>query len=71
MLLHRLVGYAFVPNPDNKPFCMHLNDDRSNFLPENLKWGTSGENMKGTIKRRPDTMEQKYLSYVAKGYIKG
>ena len=71
MLLHRLVGYAFIPNPDNKPFCMHLNDDRSNFLPENLKWGTARENMKGTLKRRPDTMEQKYLTCVNKGYIKG
>jgi hypothetical protein len=50
---------------------MHLNDDRSNFLPENLKWGTPRENQQGTIKKRPDTMEQKYLSYVAKGYIKG
>ena len=71
MLLHRLVAYAFVPNPDNKPLCMHLNDDRSNFFPENLKWGTASENQKGSIKRRPDTMEQKYLNCVSKGYIKG
>ena len=71
MSFHRLVGYAFVPNPDNKPIVMHMNDDRSNFFPENLKWGTQRENMKGTIQRRPDTMEQKYLNCVAKGYIKG
>tara|TARA_R100001143_G_C3312975_1_gene111048 strand:+ start:139 stop:798 length:660 start_codon:yes stop_codon:yes gene_type:complete len=71
LLLHRIVGYAWVPNPHNKPLCMHLNDDRTNCLPENLKWGTARENNKGTIKRRPDTMEQKYLNCVMKGYIKG
>jgi len=71
MRLHRVVAYAWIPNPDNKPLVLHLNDDRSNFLPENLKWGTQRENAKGTIKRRPDTMEQKYLNCVMKGYIKG
>ena len=71
LLLHRAVGYAWLPNPHNKPLVMHINDDRSNFLPENLKWGTKRENAKGTIQRRPDTMEQKYLNCVMKGYIKG
>ena len=71
LLFHRVIGYAWLPNPKNKPIVMHINDDRSNFLPENLKWGTHRENAKGSIKRRPDTMEQKYLNCVAKGYIKG
>ena len=50
---------------------MHINDDRTNYLIENLMWGTQGENMKGAPKRRPDTMEQKYLNLVNRGIIKG
>jgi len=69
--LHRLVGLAFVPNPDNKPYVLHKNDDSTNYLHENLKWGTQGENMKGKIRRRPDTMEQKYLNLIDQGIIKG
>ncbi len=69
--LHRLVALAFIPNPDNKPFVLHINDDTTNYLRENLMWGTPGENSKGIIRRRPDTMEQKYLSLVNKGIIKG
>jgi len=71
LLMHRGVALAWVPNPDNKPFVMHLNDDSTNFLPENLKWGTASENNTDKIMRRPDTMEQKYLNCVAREIIKG
>ena len=70
-LLHRLVGLAFIPNPDNKPYVLHFNDDPTNYLLENLKWGTQGENMKEKKGRRPDTTEQKYLDLVNKEIIKG
>ena len=43
----------------------HINDDSTNYLPENLKWGTPGENMKG-VKRHLDTPERKYLNLVEK-----
>ena len=68
--MHGLVANAWIPNPENKPQIMHINDDPTNYLPENLKWGTPGENMKG-VKRNQSTMEQKYLSLVIKGIIKG
>ena len=70
-LLHRLVALAFIPNPENKPLVLHINDDSTNYLIENLKWGTPKENMKGSRGRRPDTMEQKYLDLVNKEIIKG
>jgi len=70
-LFHRLIASAFIPNPENKPLVLHINDDSTNYLSENLKWGTQGENMKGKIRRRPDTMEQEYLNMVDKGIIKG
>ena len=69
--MHRLIAFAWIPNPENKPQVMHINDDPTNYLYENLKWGTPGENAKGTLLRRPDTMEQKYLNLVNKGIIKG
>ena len=70
-LFHRLVALAFIPNPENHPIVMHDNDDTTNYLPENLGWGTPGMNAKGIIRRRPDTMEQKYLNLVDRGIIKG
>ena len=69
--IHRLVSLSWHPNPENKPIVMHINDDSTNYLFENLKWGTPGENAKGTPLRRPDTMEHKYLNMVDKGIIKG
>ena len=71
MLFHRLIALAFIPNPENKPLVLHINDDATNYLIENLKWGTQVENMQKTIRRRPGTVEQKYLDLVNKGVIKG
>ena len=68
---HRLIALAFIPNPENKKLVMHINDDPTNYLIENLKWGTPGENSKGVVYRRPDTMEQKYLNLIDQGLIKG
>lgn len=46
--LHILVAKAFVRNPDpkNKKWVMHLNDDKLDPRASNLKWGTAGENQK-------------------------
>ena len=70
-LIHRLVALAWIPNPENKPFVLHINDDSTNYLIENLKWGTGSDNQRGSIRRRPGTMEQKYLNLVNRGIIKG
>ena len=69
--MHRLVALAFIPNPGNKSFVMHRNDDQTNFLINNLKWGTASENNKGKSAKRPDTMEDKYKNMVLQGVIKG
>ena len=69
--LHRLVALAYVPNPEKKKNVCHINDDRTNYLIENLIWGTQSENIRGKIQKLPDTMEQKYLNLVNKGIIKG
>ncbi len=43
--VHRMVGAAFVPNPDKKPFINHLDCDPSNNQPTNLEWCTQAENL--------------------------
>jgi len=68
---HRIVALAWIPNPEKKKNVCHINDDRTNYLIKNLKWGTFSENNRGKIKKLPDTMEHKYLNLVNKGIIKG
>lgn len=44
--IHLLVAAAFLPEPlDGQTMVRHLDGDRENFLPQNLEWGTHGENM--------------------------
>ena len=44
--IHRLVAETFLPNPDDLPVVMHLDNDPLNNHVSNLKWGTASENMK-------------------------
>ena len=39
-LVHRLVAETFIPNPNNYPVVMHLDNDKTNYNLNNLKWGT-------------------------------
>ncbi|TKG18128.1 hypothetical protein FCW05_12640 [Vibrio lentus] len=43
--IHRLLAETFIPNPNNLPVVMHLDDDTSNYDLSNLKWGTQKQNM--------------------------
>lgn len=42
--INRLVAQAFIPNPDDLPIVMHLDNDRQNNCVDNLAWGTHSEN---------------------------
>jgi len=44
-LVHRLVGKAFVNNPNNCPCINHKDNDPSNNCADNLEWVTHSENM--------------------------
>ena len=43
--IHRLVGENFIPNPLNKPYINHIDNNRLNFSIDNLEWVTHKENM--------------------------
>lgn len=43
--VHRLVGKAFIQNPDNKPEIDHIDKKRDNNIFTNLRWATHSENM--------------------------
>lgn len=42
--LHRLIAETFIPNPENKPWVLHFDDNPLNNAIENLRWGTPKEN---------------------------
>lgn len=44
--IHRLVAITFIPNPENLPIVMHIDNNKLNCHYTNLKWGTYSENTK-------------------------
>ena len=49
--VHQLVGLHFIPNPNNKPFMNHLDNDGENNWETNLEWCTQKENMQHSVKQ--------------------
>jgi hypothetical protein len=48
--VHRLIGKAFIPNPNNLPFVCHENGNPGDNRVGNLYWGTQKENMRDRVK---------------------
>ena len=73
-LIRRLVAIAFIPNPDDKPFIDHIDNNRKNNNVNNLRWCTSSENQHNTAKQYNNTSgfkgvcfdkrSQKYLATI-------
>lgn len=54
MLIHRLVGEAFIPNPQNLPQINHKDENPKNNNVENLEWCTGLYNIRYTHDRHPE-----------------
>lgn len=54
--IHRLVAMHFVPNPNNDPIVLHLDNNKLNTYYTNLKWGTYSENNSQAIRDGLNTL---------------
>ena len=52
-LVHRLVGIAFIANPDDKPIVDHIDGDPSNNHITNLRWASFEESAWNTKSSNP------------------
>ena len=66
---HRLVGEAFIPNPENKPQIDHIDRDRTNNHVSNLRWVTKQENMDNIGEYKNNTTGHKNISYNRSGWV--
>ena len=67
-LVHRLVALNFIPNINNYPIVLHLDNNKLNCHVSNLKWGTYSENNAQAIRDglnvvpRPDNRKRYIIS---------
>ena len=64
--VHRLVALCFIPNPQNKPFINHKDNNPSNNNVDNLEWVTPKENTKWAIDQGRMKRTDKWLSNLHK-----
>ena len=63
-LIHRIVGIAFIKNPDNLPQINHKDENPKNNMANNLEWCTLEYNLMYTYKRHS---EKYHVSEIKRG----
>jgi len=56
----RLIGFTFIPNPDNKPEIDHIDRNRTNNSVDNLRWATDEEQ---AVNKSGWGKQPKYIHY--------
>ena len=67
--VHIILAEAYIPNPDNKPMVMHLDNDTTNNSIDNLCWGTNSENVRQAIREGRKNAPKGYDSSLSKPII--
>lgn len=67
-IAHILVANAFIPNPNNLPFVMHINDIRNDNNVNNLKWGTRQDNMDDMVNKNRQSKGENHGNSVLSEY---
>ena len=61
--VHRLVGIAFLKNPDNKEMIDHIDENKANNNVKNLRWATRNDNSANQGKYKNNTTGYKGVSF--------
>lgn len=61
--IHRLIAKTFIPNPNNKPFIDHIDNNRSNNSIDNLRWCSNQENQFNKRTQKNNLLGFKGISY--------
>lgn len=61
--VHRLVGIAFIPNPDCLPEIDHIDRNRANNDVSNLRWVTRSQNLENRGQESNNALKQRYINY--------
>lgn len=67
--IHRLVGKAFIKNPQNKPYINHIDCNPLNNEFHNLEWCTPQENTNHMVKLKRNIRTEQWIEKIRKSQI--